>query len=412
MLAAAVLALVIVNMGGAAWYDALWRTPVVLGVGDISLLDLTLREVVNDGIMAVFFFVVALEIKGELVAGELRRLRVAALPVIAALGGMVVPAVIYAAVNGGGTGASGWGVPMATDIAFAVAVLTVLGDRVPAAARVFLLTLAVVDDLGAIVVIAVFYNGGLDLAWIAGFLGVVITAFALRRMHVRSFGPYLVLAVLAWFTLAHSGVHPTIAGVVLGLLTPAEAFFEPGYVTHFTRRVALGLPPSPDPLAPHLGAEVQRLRRVLTEAEAPMHRLTRVLTPWVQLGILPLFAFVNAGMALPANLLTAWAQHPVSLGVTCGLLVGKPLGVFGACRLACALRVAERPRGTSWTQMFGVACCAGIGFTVAMFMAAIAFDSQSLVYLAHLGIMSGSCAAGVTGYLLLRLATPRKEVGR
>jgi NhaA family Na+:H+ antiporter len=358
--------------------------------------------------MAFFFFLVALEIKRELVSGELRDPRAAALPMIAAVGGMVVPALVYTTLNGGGPGSHGWGIPMATDIAFAVAVVTAAGPRVPAGARLFLLTLAIVDDLGAILVIAVFYTAGLALAWLILAAAAVVAAAVLTGIHVRWQVPYVVLALVCWFALHESGVHATIAGVVFGFVTPTWSFYDP---YHFAKRAR--------PLVDSVEAcftdrrvtdteyaviqtSLRDLGRLAHETDPPLERMEHLLTPWVSLLVIPLFALANSGLTVSADAFTNLAQDDVALGVVLGLVVGKTVGVFGATWLATRMGIAPLPKGTTWQHLLGIAVTAGVGFTVALFVSDLAFTEPELGNSAKLGILIGSALAGVLGFLILR----------
>ena len=416
MLLAAVAALLWVNLGSADAYERLWTSEVHFAVGDWEPLHLNLREWVNDGLMAFFFFLVALEIKRELVSGELRDPKAAALPVIAAAGGMVLPAALYLVFNAGGPGQNGWGVPMATDIAFAVAIVTAVGPRIPSGLRVFLLSLAIVDDLGAILVIAVFYTSGVSFGWLALSVSAMVAAWGLQRIHVRAVLPYFLLAVFCWYAMHESGVHATIAGVAFGLLTPAWSFYSPRAFRLYASRIVDEVAKVyRDDVLSHREYDVTRtavrdMERLSIDAEAPLDRLEHRLTPWVTFLVVPVFAFANAGLVLPDRALTAWVESPVALGIVLGLLVGKTFGVLGATYLAVKLRVGSLPSGTSWGQVLAVSMTAGIGFTVALFVAELAFDEPALNEAAKLGIFIGSAVAAVLGYLLLRFV-PGKPSG-
>jgi NhaA family Na+:H+ antiporter len=319
------------------------------------------RFTVDDGLMAVFFLLVGLEIKRELLTGELAGARKAALPVIAALGGMIVPALVYLLITRGTAYQHGWGIPMATDIAFAVGVLSLVGRRAPGSLVVFLTALAIADDLGAVLVIALFYVVALT-PWALGAAALVAAAgVALNRAGVRRLWPYLAVGVLLWLALLRSGVHATIAGVLLGFLVPC-------------------------------GGE-----------RSPLERLEHALEPWVAFVVLPLFALVNAGLALPWRHLGAAFAHPVTLGVFIGLLAGKTVGVFGATAAAARLGWGERPRGASTRQLFGVASLAGIGFTMSIFIATLAFGEGELLDYAKLGILGASVASAAVGSVVLAL---------
>jgi Na+:H+ antiporter, NhaA family len=410
MLVMAVVALVWANSAFGDSYVELWETVVSFHVGELVHLDLDLRGWVNDLAMAFFFFVVALEIKRELVRGELRDPRAAALPALAAVGGMIVPAAIFAVFNVGGAGADGWGIPMATDIAFAVGVLSLLGRRLPSSLVVFLLTLAIVDDLGAIVVIAVFYTSNLSFGWLAIGVGCIVGAVVLNRADVRSLVPYFLLAAFCWFSLHESGVHATLAGVAFGLATPSHAFFRPplfgpqarALVTRVeTARAAEGQAGGHDEEA----LEADALNELITlsaESQPPLDRLEHRLLPWTTFAIVPVFALANAGVRVGWDDLTSSFSEPVTLGVMLGLVVGKPVGIMLFALLAVRLGIGRQPAGATWSQVFGVAILGGIGFTVALFVTELAFEPGVLADQAKIGILAASAIAGVAGYLFLR----------
>jgi NhaA family Na+:H+ antiporter len=411
-------AVTLANTGLFGAYQDFWGTPVGLSVGGHELLRLSLHEVVNDGLMTVFFLLVSLEIKRELVFGELRDPRAAALPVIGAVGGMAVPAVIYAALNAGGPHLHGWGIPMATDIAFALAVVTALGSRVPAGARLFLLTLAIVDDLGAILVIAVFYTADLALGWLALSLSVLVVALVLRRARVRALAIYIGLGVVGWLALHESGVHATLIGVAFGLITPAFALLAPGrYPAIATRLVADVARRAADGMVDHDEHEandhtLQEIRRLSLETRSPLHRAETRLAPYVAFGIVPVFAFANAGFRFPSVPVSEWIVDPVVAGVALGLILGKTTGIFGAAWLAVRLGVARFPPGMRLSHLFGVSLTGGIGFTVAIFVATLAFDDPAVVEMAKLGIMLASLVAAVLGFLTLRLVGSKSTADR
>jgi NhaA family Na+:H+ antiporter len=361
LLAATAAALLWANSPWKAGYDTLWDTRVVVDVGWLHFSE-SLRAVVNDGLMTVFFFVVGLEIKRELVAGELREPQAVGLPVLAALGGMVVPAAIYAAFNAGGPGSAGWGVPMATDIAFAVGVVALLGDRIPGPLRLYLLTLAIVDDIGAILVIAAFYSAGLSWPWLGAAAGGLCAVVALRRLRVWYPPVYIVIGAAVWFAMHESGVHATIAGVALGLLTPAR------------------------PRQPARASVAERL-------ESALH-------PWTSFGVVPLFALANAGVMVSAGALADTFTSGVGGGIMLGLVLGKPLGITAASWLAVRLGLGRLPEGVSWRQLIAVAAVAGIGFTVSLFIAGLAFDDAELRDMATLAILVASVLAALLGAAL------------
>ncbi len=412
MLVMAVVALVWANSSFGDSYADLWNTLISVHVGDLAHLDLNLREWINDLAMAFFFFVVALEIKRELVRGDLRDPRAAALPALAALGGMIVPALIFALFNAGGVGADGWGIPMATDIAFAVGVLSLLGRRVPSSLVVFLLTLAIVDDLGAIVVIAVFYTTGLSFGWLAIAIACIVGAVVLNRVDVRSLVPYFLLAAFCWFALHESGVHATLAGVAFGLITPSHAFFRP---LHFGPRardlvsrveVAQAAEGDVNDHEDEEGLEAIALNDLITlssESQPPLDRLEHRLLPLTTFVIVPMFALANAGVRLSWDDLVNAFSDSVTLGVMFGLVVGKPIGIFLFSMAAVRLGVGKKPAGASWLQLFGVAMLGGVGFTVALFVTELAFVPGSLADQAKIGILAASAIAGALGYTFLRI---------
>jgi Na+:H+ antiporter, NhaA family len=411
MLIAAAVALVWANSPWSDSYTDLWQTPLRVELGEVLHIDhLSLRAWVNDALMTVFFLLVGVEIKREIVHGELRDPGAVALPVIAAVGGMIVPAAIYAGFNTGGPGADGWAVPMATDIAFAVGVVTLAGKRVPLAAKVFLLTLAVADDIGAIVVIAVFYTGALSWGWFACALVSLAGILALRRSDVQSLAPYLAIGAFAWLALLESGVHATLVGVALGLLTPAWPLRSPRRFPPEARRVINKVEEAyyDRVLTQEEFAEneqrIAEVARLAMFSTSPLERLERALSPWVAYVVVPVFALANAGVSLSGDAVGGIVSEPVTTGVTLGLVVGKTVGVFGATAIAVRAGLARLPTGTTWRHMFGLASAAGVGFTVALFVTSLSFDTAAATDAAKVGILFGSAIAGVLGFTLLRTA--------
>ncbi|KRA27838.1 MULTISPECIES: Na+/H+ antiporter NhaA [unclassified Nocardioides] len=396
LLTATVIALLWVNLpvsGWAAGYDHFWHTPIGLDVGSWRIEE-SLQHWVNDGLMTIFFFVVGLEIKYELVHGDLRDPRTAALPIVAAVGGMAVPALLFVAIAGGGEAGAGWGIPMATDIAFAVGVLGVLGRRIPSAARLFLLTLAIVDDIGAIIVIAVFYTADLAWGWLGIAVGLLVVMTVLRAARVWAIPVYWVLGIAIWFAVLESGVHATLAGVAIGLLTPAVALLKPDVAKEFATGALRDN---------ELDAEeLHRMRFLLAESVPIAERLQSRLHPVSSYVVLPVFALANAGVALGDGALGDALSSTVALGIGAGLVLGKPLGIALACFLAIRLGVARMPEDTSWGQLFGVGAVAGIGFTVSLFIAGLSYpDSPGLTDDAKVGILLASVVAAVVGVALL-----------
>ena len=409
LLASAAVALVWANSPAAASYTHLWHTPLGVRVGPLAF-ERPLEWFVNDGLMVIFFFVVGMEIRREIHHGELSEWRRAALPAAAALGGMLAPAGLYLAFAGAPATRAGWGVPMATDIAFAVGILTLLGKRVPAALRVLLLALAVIDDLGAILVIAIFYSSGVALSGLAvaalSFAGI----FAMQRFGVRSKAAYVAPSVVAWAGIYAAGIHPTIAGVLVGLITPVRAWLGPdGFVSGVRREIDHLAQAGATALAPRELAETLRHVDVARrEAMSPAESLIETLHPWVAFGIMPLFALANAGVPLEDGS-SGSASSGVAAAVAIGLVLGKPLGILLACGLALRLRIAVLPAGLTPRHLLVVGVVAGVGFTMSLFMAQLAFTDPRLLQAAKLGVLLASGAAAVMGLALGRLLLSRTE---
>jgi NhaA family Na+:H+ antiporter len=369
LLACAAIALGWANSPWATAYHHLWETPLGFDTRSFGL-SLTLHEWVNDGLMAVFFFFVGLEIKREVLIGELSSRRSAALPVAAAIGGMVVPAAIYAMVNRGGAGAHGWGIPMATDIAFALGVLALFGSRLPSGLRVFLAALAIVDDLGAVLVIALFYTNAMHWGALGGAATVVAVLVGLNVAGVGRALVYVALGVILWLFVLFSGIHATVAGVLLALAIPAR-------------------------------------KQGATEMEPSLlQRLESALHGPVAFAIMPIFALANAGVPLGAGAMGA-VRTPVALGVILGLLFGKPIGIMLASVAAVRAGAAELPAGVTWRQVHGASWLGGIGFTMSLFIAGLAFADAAMLDVAKLGVIAASVCAGTVGYFLLRAARAR-----
>ncbi len=407
LLVAAVVAIIWANSSFGDTYDEFWETVFKIELGSFHLEE-TLRDLVNDGLMAIFFLVVGLEIKRELVVGELRDPKAAALPAIAALGGMVVPALIFLAfvAGEGGEATRGWGIPMATDIAFSIGVVALLGSRVPVGAKLFLLALAIVDDIGAIAVIAVFYTEELSLTWLAAAVVTLLVIWAAQKGGIRASAFYWPMGIMAWFFVLESGVHATLAGVALGLMTPARAMYSD---EEYQRKATYVLDTfATEPESPHghdrIDHEARQLASIANESIAPLNRLEHLLHPWSSFLIVPLFALANAGVQFRGIDLLDALTSPVALGVAVGLLVGKIVGISAFTAVAVRLGLGRLPRHTTWTQIFGLAALAGIGFTVSLFVTGLAFTDPGLTDLAKIGIFAGSGIAGVIGYLILRLS--------
>jgi Na+:H+ antiporter, NhaA family len=405
LLVAAVVALIWANSPWHPSYQGLLHTPIGLRVGGLAF-ERDLHFWINDGMMVVFFFVVGLEIKRELHDGELSEIRRAMLPAIAAVGGMVVPAMIYLLLNAGRPAAGGWGVPMATDIAFAVGILALLGKRVPPALRILLLALAVIDDLGAILVIALFYSSGVDLAGF-GVAGVgIVMILAMQKLGVRIAWAYVPPALVTWAGTYAAGVHPTIAGVIIGLLTPVRAWFGPDKFADQANAAVEAV--RSNGLAGDgrgLYSKLTHLNVARREAVSPVERLQHVLHGWVAFAIMPLFALANAGVALGGIRLDGEGQRAL-LGVLVGLVLGKPIGIVLFSWTAVRLRAAALPAGVRWSGVLVVGVVAGIGFTMALFIASLAFPPGPLVEVAKIGILAASAVAGVMGMAAGRFLLP------
>ena len=402
LLAAAVVALIWVNSPWGESYHTLFETHLSVDLGFLTL-DEPLEAWINDLLMAFFFFVAGMEIKRELVHGELNDPRRAMLPIVCAAGGMIVPALLYTIFNAGGPGANGWGIPMATDIAFAVGILSLVGDRAPASLKVFLLTLAIVDDIGAILVIAIFYTETLALGWLGLAAAAIALVVVMQRVRVNSLVPYIVCAAVLWLAIFESGVHATIAGVILGLLTPAWPFHPPeavtGTIAHRVR--VLRARPEDARADESEQTELASIAMLAHDAVSPLNRLEHLLHPWTSFLVLPLFALANAGVEIGGTGLGELLTEPVTLGVIVGLVVGKPLGIMAAAAIAVATKQARLPRGVYWIEMLGVGSLAGVGFTVAIFVSGLAFTDHHLTDAAKIGILLASTIAGLIGGISL-----------
>ena len=398
LLVAAVIALAWANSPWKEGYHAFWETGLLLRVGGVERA-MDLRHLVNDALMALFFFVVGLEIKRELVTGELRTWRHAALPAFGALGGMVVPAVLYLTVNAGSPGHGGWGIPMATDIAFAVGVVALLGRRVHPSLKVFLLALAIVDDIGAILVIAVFYSHGFRPEALLVAAGLVAAVVALRAARVLWVPLYALVGALLWAAVYESGVHATIAGVVLGLLAPARPLTAASVASEWSADLAV----EPGP------AEVKAMTALAKSTVSVAERLEHMLHPLTSFAIVPVFALANAGVTVESSALRAPGALRVAVGVALGLVAGKLLGVTAFSWAALRLRLASLPEGMRFPQLVALAATAGIGFTVSLFIAGLAFDGPELEAAAKIGILGASVAAALAGLALLAATCRRPD---
>ncbi len=405
LMACAVTALVWANSPWRDSYFHLWETTVVVGAGPFRLVQ-SLHHWINDGLMAVFFFLVGLEIKREVLVGELASPRNAALPIAGAIGGMLVPAAVFLVFNAGTEAAGGWGIPMATDIAFALGVLALLGDRVPAQLRVFLAALAIVDDLGAVMVIALFYTAGIDWTSLAAAAGVLFLLVGANRAGVRRPAVYAWLGVILWLLVLRSGVHATVAGVLLAATIPVRTRIN---VEQFVNRAGHYLRefetagPRPDAARLNMGQEaaLEGLERAAEGVQSPLLTVEHSLVPWVAYGVMPLFALANAGVTFTPGMATA-VTSPVVAGVGLGLLLGKPLGIGALAWLAVRLGLARLPAGVTGRQMTGVGLLAGVGFTMSLFVGNLAFGGTAALELTKIAVLGASLVAGLAGWLVLR----------
>ena len=398
----ALIALIVANSRWAEPFLAFWQTDITLGVGDLQFHH-SLHHVINDGLMAIFFFVIGLEVKRELVHGSLSDLKQASLPIAAAIGGMVVPAGLYLSLQYGEPGMRGWGIPMATDIAFVVGCLALLGSRVPHSLRVLLLSLAIVDDIGAILVIAIGYTESLD----SRFLILAVIAIAVvqlfSRIGVRRFLPYIAVGAVAWLALHESGIHATLIGVILGLMTPAKSVLVPERFREYLHEKQEEFREQRWAKRDHRAEVVQEVQRLSRETVSPLEYLEMTLHPWTAYVIMPVFALANAGVAIePANL-----SDSVAIAVVLGLVVGKPVGIVLFSWLVIRTRLARLPEGISWPVLIAGSCLAGIGFTMALFIDGLAFGADGLDT-AKTGVLVGSAISAVAGIGLLLWTLPRR----
>ena len=410
LLAATIVALVLANSPLWGAYDAFWHTEAGIFVGSWHFEE-SLVHWVNDLLMAVFFFVVGLEIKREVLVGELSDRRKAVLPILAAVGGMVVPALLYLALNMSGPGANGWGIPMATDIAFAIGVMALLGDRVPPGLKVFLVALAIADDIGAILVIAIFYTASISWGWLGIAALLLAVLFVFNRGGVDSPVPYVAVGMIIWFAVFMSGIHSTIAGVLVAFTIPAVAKIDPMRFVdsargHLERIEAAHVTDDHVLVNDDQQLCAMDIRREARHTAAPLQRLEFALHPYTTFVVLPLFALSNAGVRFIGGDFAAAISTPIALGVLLGLVVGKPLGITLLSWVAIKLRLADLPQGVGWAQLLGAGLLGGIGFTMSLFVASLAFRGEAEITEAKMAILLASVVAGVAGFLVLRYARP------
>lgn len=402
----AVIALIWANSAWSESYFQLWQQKVTFDFG-ILTLSKTLEHWINDGLMVIFFFVVGLEIKRELLIGELSDVKRAMLAVVGAVGGMVVPAAIYAFWNTGLPSLRGWGIPMATDIAFAIGVITILGSRAPLALKVFITAVAIVDDLGAVLVIAMFYTADLATQALAVAAVAMLVLVIFNRMNVRSPWPYILVGIVLWLAILKSGVHATVAGVLLAFTIPANRDMDaPSFLEkarHYLDEFAQDLKPGQSAPTEDQRDAVHALEAAAEGLQAPLARLEHGLHPWVAYFIMPVFALANAGVSFQGGD-GGLFEGPVTLGVLTGLLFGKQIGILLFAWATMKMGITAMPEGVNWRQMWGVSLLAGIGFTMSLFIANLAFDDRSMLVDAKIGVLTASLLAGIGGALILFLA--------
>lgn len=395
LVVATMIALFFANTSLAKGYAAFWQMPLQLGIGSLRY-ELSLLELVNDGLMTFFFFVVGLEIKREILLGELKTFAGAALPVIAAVGGLLVPALIYLAMEFRGPAVRGWAIPMATDIAFVVGFLSLLGKRVPHSLKIMLITLAIADDLGSVLVIAFAFAEGFAREFFLAGMGFYLLIFVMKYLGVRRILPYAILAYAMWICVYRSGVHPTMAGVLLGLAVPSARLVTSSALLEFLNRFR-------DQTQADSIVNPEVFREVGRESVSPLERLERDLHPWVSFFIMPIFALANAGVPLVLSAL----ESSVAWAVILGLVIGKPLGIFGFSWLASRAKI-PMPRAVTFPVLFAASCLCGIGFTISIFIAGLGLEGELLIA-AKTGVLLGSALSAALGLLLLHKFLARRE---
>lgn len=405
LLIVAIIAIAWANSPWADSYFGLWNMPVSISIGGFTL-DKPLIIWINDLLMAVFFFVVGLEIKRELIIGELSSIRQASLPIIAALGGMIVPALFYTGFNAGTETMSGWGIPMATDIAFAIGILALIGDKVPLALKIFLTALAIVDDLGAVIVIAAFYTSDLSIIHLL-YGSIVLAALILcNRLHIRHIVVYILLGLILWFLFLKSGVHPTIAGVILAFTIPVRARINSALFVRQNKEIISNIESGNNigayvPATKEFNSNVFELESLSEQIQSPMQRIEHKLHYWVAFFIMPVFALANAGLTIDVSLLSDISNN-VSMGIITGLVLGKVIGISLFSWLSVKAGISTLPSNVKWKQLIGVSCLGGIGFTMSLFVAGLAFTKDIYMQEAKLGILTASLIAGIIGIIVLK----------
>jgi Na+:H+ antiporter, NhaA family len=403
-----IIALVWANSPWFESYHHLWHTYITIDIGKLLNLNYSIHHWINDGLMAIFFFTVGLEIKRELLVGELSSLQKASLPIAGAIGGMVAPALLYTIFNAGGEGVNGWGIPMATDIAFVVGIMALLGPRIPLSLKIFVLALAIADDIGAVLVIAIFYTAEVSITAliIAGI--VVLILVVLNKLGTKSLIPYTILGIILWLAFLKSGVHATIAGVLLAFTIPASSRYNTQKFSEKVKDLINKFDSTGDHGQNVLSnqerqTDVMAIEESCQKVLTPLQRFEHGLHPWVAFLIIPVFALANAGVTLAGLDIFSALFSPVSLGIIIGLFIGKQLGIFAFSFIAVKMKFATLTEGVNWKNLYGAGILAGIGFTMSLFIAGLAFNDQALIDLSKIGILTGSLFAGVFGFVFLKI---------
>ena len=407
-----VIALIWANTAWSHSYHDLWQTHLVVSLGNLLTLDYSIHHWINDGLMVIFFFTVGLEIKREFLVGELSSAQKASLPIAGALGGMIAPALLYTVFNSGTEGANGWGIPMATDIAFVVGIMALLGPRVPITLKIFVLALAIADDIGAVMVIAVFYTAEISASALIIAAIVLALLVLLNRLGTKSLIPYAVLGLILWLAFLQSGIHATIAGVLLAFTIPASSRYDTNKFSEKVRQLISHFDSTGDEWKNVLNNS-ERQHDVLAIEEScekvltPLQRFEHGLHPWVSFFIIPVFALANAGVTLADMDILNALLSPVSLGIIIGLFIGKQIGIFAFSFLAVKLKLSSLPEGVNWKNLYGAGILAGIGFTMSLFIAGLAFNDPALLDLSKIGVLSGSLVSGIIGFVFLKNTSPK-----
>ena len=405
-----VIALAWANSPWSDSYHNLWHTYLSLNIKNFLSFNYSLHHWINDGLMAIFFFTVGLEIKRELLVGELSSIQKASLPIAGALGGMVVPALIYIIFNAGGEGANGWGIPMAADIAFVVGIMELLGPRIPITLKIFMLALAIADDIGAVLVIAIFYTANISILALVVAGIVLFVLVVLNKIGTKSLTLFSILGIILWLAFLKSGVHATIAGVLLAFTIPATARYDTKKFSNKVKELIDKFDTTGEHgenvlSNPERQTDVLAIEESCEKVLTPLQRFEHILHPWAAFFIIPVFALANAGVTLIGLDIFAALSNPISLGIIIGLFVGNQVGIFSFSYLTVKMKFATLPEGVNWKTLYGATVLAGVGFTMSLFIAGLAFADPALLELSKIGVLSGSLLSGVVGYIFLKTAT-------